>query len=154
LLLSNGSQLVPLRQGEESTGALDRPVVGLYTFANPADPQLETARFQPLSLSSENPVSSLCIFKFQNLYRSAAGEPVVPEAHDVEAAAAVGLYTLSSVDPSRLKAPGFNPCTYKVKTRFQNFGFSNSTCTATLRSILMTVVLILINMAAGLRIVV
>jgi hypothetical protein len=39
-----------------------------YKFANPVDPsRLKGAwfRFQPLSLSSENPVSKFCSFKYQ-----------------------------------------------------------------------------------------
>jgi hypothetical protein len=35
--------------------------------------------------------------------------------------------------PSRLKAPGFNPCVYEVKSRFQSL-LSNPICTATSRS--------------------
>jgi hypothetical protein len=44
---------------------------------------------------------------------------------------AVGLYNLHPVDPQRLKAPGFNPCTYEVSENLvSKFGFSNATCTA------------------------
>jgi hypothetical protein len=43
----------------------------------------------------------------------------------------VGLYELTPPDLSS-KAPGFNPCTYQVKTRFQSL-LSNATCTATSR---------------------
>jgi hypothetical protein len=41
----------------------------------------------------------------------------------LEAAAWRGLYKLNPVDPERLKAPGFNPRAYQVKTRFQSLGF-------------------------------
>jgi hypothetical protein len=33
------------------------------------DPALETARFQPLNLCSENPVSKVCSFKFNSYLR-------------------------------------------------------------------------------------
>jgi hypothetical protein len=42
----------------------------------------------------------------------------------------VGLYKLNPIVTHSLKAPGFNPCAYKVKNRFQSL-LSNSTCTAT-----------------------
>jgi hypothetical protein len=38
-------------------------------------------------------------------------------------AATVGLNTLNPVETHSLKAPGFNPRTYKVKNRFQAFAF-------------------------------
>jgi hypothetical protein len=74
-------RLVPLRYGgqhalmDERTERIRRLqktwVVGLYT-SNAVDPWLETAWFQPLNLSSENLVSSLCFQKF-NLCRCGAG---------------------------------------------------------------------------------
>ena len=44
----------------------------LYTLT-PPDPLLKGAWFQPLSLSSENPVSKFAFHKRGNLYRYAAG---------------------------------------------------------------------------------
>ena len=42
-----------------------------------------------------------------------------------------GLYKLNSVVTHSLKAPGFNPRAYKVKTRFKSLLFQMQTCTAT-----------------------
>jgi hypothetical protein len=43
------------------------------------------------------------------------------------------LYKLNPADPQLVKAPGFNPSAYDVKTRFQAFALSNATCPATPR---------------------
>jgi hypothetical protein len=49
-------------------------------------------------------------------------------------AATVGLYELRIQLTHSLKAPGFNPCDYEVKTWFQAFALSNCTFAATPRS--------------------
>jgi hypothetical protein len=45
-----------------------------------------------------------------------------------------GLYKLNPVETHSLKAPGFNPQAYEVKTRFQSLLSNSSTCAATARA--------------------
>jgi hypothetical protein len=86
---------------------------------------------------------SFCTFmgtaKFRDQYlQTVVYEPDSTEAYLLYMAFAytrikAGLYNLHTVDPGRLKAPGFNPWTYQVRTRFQSL-LSNSTRTATPRA--------------------
>jgi hypothetical protein len=89
--------------------------VGLYKL-NPGDPySLKPAWFQPLSLSSEKPVSSLCFFYMQlvplrdgtvRLWSTHPGNPLQRKAMvgtayltDCAHLPTVGRYNLNAVDP-------------------------------------------------------
>jgi hypothetical protein len=102
-LLFQTGKLVPLRigigtndKGERRYCLAEIAEVGRYTLT-PPDPQLKGACFQPLHLSSENPVSKIASqIQLAPLRRGGGGQARALHPQRLRGG---GLFKLNSVDP-------------------------------------------------------